>query len=36
MDYWLIEAEEWARFRRACNLQRGNSIEPDRSTKFES
>jgi hypothetical protein len=36
MDYWLIEAEEWARFRRACNLQRVNSIEPDQSTKLKS
>jgi hypothetical protein len=36
MDYWLVEAEEWARFRRACNLQRANSSEPDRSTKLKS
>jgi hypothetical protein len=36
MDYWLIEAEEWARFRRSCNLQRANPSEPARSTKLKS
>jgi hypothetical protein len=33
MEYWLAEAEEWARFRRSCNEQLVSSSELPRSTK---
>jgi hypothetical protein len=36
MDYWLSKAEEWARFRCSCNLQRANPSEPARFTKLNS
>jgi hypothetical protein len=36
MDYWLAEAEEWARVRLSRNLQQVSSSEPTQSTKLKS
>ena len=36
MDYWLAEAEEWARFRLSCNQQQVGSSEVTQSTKLKS
>ena len=36
MDYWLAEAEEWARFRLSCNQQQVASCELTQSTKLKS
>jgi hypothetical protein len=36
MEYWLAEAEEWARFRLSCNRQQVSSSEPTRFTKLKS
>jgi len=36
MDYWLAEAEEWARFRLSCNLQRISSSELTQSPKVKA
>ena len=35
MDYWLIEAEEWARFRLSCNHRQVGSSEVTQSTKLK-
>jgi hypothetical protein len=35
MDYWLAEAEEWARFRLSRNLQQVNSSEPTQFTELK-
>lgn len=35
MDYWLAEAEEWARFRLSRNLQQVGSSEPTQFTKLK-
>jgi hypothetical protein len=35
MEYWLAEAEEWARFRLSCNQQQVSSSELPRSTNPE-
>jgi hypothetical protein len=35
MDYWLAEAEEWARFRLSRNLQQVSSSEPTQFTKLK-
>jgi hypothetical protein len=35
MDYWLAEAEEWARFRLSCNQQQVGSSEVTQSTKLK-
>jgi hypothetical protein len=29
-NYWLAEAEEWARFRQSCNQRPSSSSEPSR------
>ena len=36
MDYWLAEAEEWARFRLSCNQQQVSSSELTPCTKLKS
>ena len=36
MDYWLAEAEEWARFRLSCNQRQAGSSDITRSTKLKS
>lgn len=38
MDYWLAEAEEWARFRLSCSQRQVSSSELTQSTglKFAS
>ena len=36
MDYWLAEAEEWARFRLSCNQRQLGSREVAQSTKLKS
>jgi hypothetical protein len=36
MEYWLAEAEEWARVRLSRNLQQVSSSEPTQSTKLKS
>jgi hypothetical protein len=36
MDYWLAEAEEWARFRLSCNQRQVGSSEATQSTKLKS
>jgi hypothetical protein len=36
MDYWLAEAEEWARFRLTCNQRQVGSSEATQSTKLKS
>jgi hypothetical protein len=35
MDYWLAEAEEWARFRLSCNQRQVDSSEVTQSTKLK-
>jgi len=35
MDYWLAEAEEWARFRLSCNQRQVGSSEVTQSTKLK-
>jgi hypothetical protein len=36
MDYWLAEAEEWARFRLSCNQGQANSSEVTESAKLKN
>jgi hypothetical protein len=36
MEYWLAEAEEWARFRLSCNEQLVSSSELPQSIKPKS
>lgn len=36
MEYWLAEAEEWARFRLSSNRRLVASCEPTQSTKLKS
>jgi hypothetical protein len=36
MDYWLAEAEEWARFRLSCPQRQVDSCEVAHSTKLKS
>jgi hypothetical protein len=36
MDYWLAEAEEWARFRLSCNQRQVGSSEATEPTKLKS
>jgi hypothetical protein len=36
MDYWLAEAEEWARFRLSCDQRQVGSREVAQSTKLKS
>jgi hypothetical protein len=35
MDYWLAEAEEWARFRLSCNQRQVDSCEQTQATKLK-
>jgi hypothetical protein len=36
MDYWLAEAEEWARFRLSCNQREVPSCKPTQLTRLEN
>lgn len=35
MDYWLAEAEEWARFRLSCSQRQVGSSELTQSTRLK-
>jgi hypothetical protein len=36
MDYWLAEAEEWARYRLSCNQREVPSCQPTQFTRLKN